>query len=1027
MQYNAYISNKPHFLPENQNLPQINSKEPKLTQALMSAPFPQITPQDGPIAWAITPDASALEQLAKGIWDCAKQTGQRPLVVLSTAGPLMGVRSALEKYRPPLGELNPKNAFLPQVMSFNDWLEAAPGAWRFPKKQTDLERWLGVFAAIQKEKDLRVWFKAESEAGAWGLAQAIIEACNTLSEALSPRLQKQIHALMEQGAQFAIGEAWIDQVKELLESSIYQVYPELSRKVVDREAKVLLAFWRFIASASDPAFRKQFAMFAHLDAAAQAHRAGELRPLIWVETADPTPIDQEIVSSLLRQYAHYAPVVEVKMNWETVGLWAEAIGGEIAWAQAIANDKKADPTNWRLIAAKRFEELAWVAAKAIEQHLIAGRKNIALVAQDRLVARRTRALLSRFGPVLNIRDETGWKLSTTRAAAALISWLELIKSPKDGPTTKVLLEFLNNPFLDLENEHFLNREKGSCVGLIAELEDILIASKAGSGWKTFHLAIEGVGANALKTSSAPPNPALFQLIQFLRQRHYEWLAIKGDCKKAYELLQKNLAATGMAIGLEFDAAGKQLLEVLESLDLGESEQQAVPMRLAEWLSLLRTILENASYQEGGGEAQASLSVLPLSSTRLRDFDAVVMVGCDEQQLPAYSEPPLFFSDALNTLLKTSTIQSQFVQQARDLSGLLASCSYVDLLWQSTSKNGEPLRPAAWIQRLQSQIQWEAMSLPLPRHEFAVKPMAMSVAHFEEDVPLPLSMSPSAYKALRDCPYHYYVRSLLGLRKAKGLDEGFDASLAGQTLHALLQRFYQALKTQEHTMPTLTRDIELRRAWMQEHLLMYSEQEFAGLIEGDARVMGTLRDWQKQIPSFIDWQLQREAQGWEFLVGEAKVGFDLPFKTPGGDLKHLRIEGYADRYDVQSENKKLASVIDYKNQSFGKVKKRAERLLDDPQLLIYASAANQRHEDHRMAGHEVVNAEWVSLKASLSKGDENAVRAQVVEDLSEQMARFNAQITEDVEALWAKKPMAAFAPDGVCQFCEARGVCRKGGW
>ena len=60
--------------------------------------------------------------------------------------------------------------------------------------------------------DWSAWFKAESEAGAWGLAQAIIEACNTLSEALSPRLQKQIHALMEQGAMdLAIGakQTWV--------------------------------------------------------------------------------------------------------------------------------------------------------------------------------------------------------------------------------------------------------------------------------------------------------------------------------------------------------------------------------------------------------------------------------------------------------------------------------------------------------------------------------------------------------------------------------------------------------------------------------------------------------------------------------------------------------------------------------------------------------------------------------------------------------------------------------------------------
>jgi len=44
----------------------------------MSHPFPTISKQKQPQAWAITPNARALEQLAKGIWDCAQQTQQRP-------------------------------------------------------------------------------------------------------------------------------------------------------------------------------------------------------------------------------------------------------------------------------------------------------------------------------------------------------------------------------------------------------------------------------------------------------------------------------------------------------------------------------------------------------------------------------------------------------------------------------------------------------------------------------------------------------------------------------------------------------------------------------------------------------------------------------------------------------------------------------------------------------------------------------------------------------------------------------------
>ncbi|OZB34444.1 MAG: helicase I, partial [Polynucleobacter sp. 39-45-136] len=444
---------------------------------------------------------------------------------------------------------------------------------------------------------------------------------------------------------------------------------------------------------------------------------------------------------------------------------------------------------WKLIAARRFEELAWAAAKSIEGHLIAGKTNIALVAQDRLAARRARALLSRFGPSLRIRDETGWKLSTTRAAASLNSWLELIRSPKEGPSASALLEFLQNPFFDIS--YTLQKPSQACISLIAQLEDILIASQAKSGWETFRIAIERANAYAVSSGSVP-HASLLELLTILQGNQ-----LKLDCENAYALLQANLQEMGMAQELEKDSAGKQLLEVLKTFDLGAGAYRQVAMRLPEWLSLLKTVIEEASYQEVGQQAQATLSILPLSSTRLREFDAVVLVGCDEQQLPAFSEPPLFFSDTLNRLLKASTITAQYIQQARDLSQLLVSCPHVDLLWQSKSKSGEPLRPSAWISRLRIHLpDWPTLEAKPDTHSSQSRPLQEAVTTVNPDIALPISMSPSAYKALRDCPYRYYVRSILGLRKAKEFEEGFDASLAGQVLHALLKNFFQALKTEE---------------------------------------------------------------------------------------------------------------------------------------------------------------------------------------------------------------------------------------
>jgi ATP-dependent helicase/nuclease subunit B len=999
----------------------------------MPHPFPTLNEQKQPHAWAIAPNASVLKSLAEGIWNCAMQTKRRPLVVLSTAGPLMGVRAALEKYRP--NNLPSHIAFLPQVMSFNDWLEAAPGAWKFPKKQTDLERWLSVYATLRKHKQLQSWFKAETEAGSWGLAQAIIAACDTLSNSIAPSLQQELHQLISNHEELINQntQSWIETLEPLLDRTIGQAYPALARKVVDQEAQVLLTFWRYITSPSDPAFRKQFAMAAHLEAAKKiAEVSGSplnARPLIWVETADPTPIDKQLIQGYLADYAQFASAVEVTMNWESVGLWAEALSPQIPEEQKLqaiqTNISNAHPEHWHLIAAKRFEELAWATAKTIERQLIDGKANIALVAQDRLVARRARALLARLGPSLKIQDETGWKLSTTRAAAALNSWLELLRAPSEGPSAADLLEFLQNPFLNLGK--CLNssgtHDAESLNGLVAQLEDILIASQAKSGWETFHMAIEG----SVTHGSAAPNPLLLELLQSIRGRLNRWRGIKINCALAHQYLMDDLIQMGMTEGLETDSAGKQLLELLETFDF-DVEHQQIAMRLNEWLSLLKTVIEESSYEEKGASAEATLSILPLSSTRFREFESVVMVGCDEQQLPAFSEPPLFFSDALNRLLGGSSIETQFIQQARDLSQLLISFPSINLLWQSKSKSGEPLRPSAWIQRLQIDLpNWQAQNasaLFAPRNGSAT-PSQMAIATLDSDLPMPVSMSPSAYKALRDCPYRYYVRSLLGLRKLKGFEEGFDASLAGQTLHKILRNFYHAMKSEaQKSSSSITADLELRRAWMQDQLTLISEQVFKRLIEGDARVLGVLRDWQKQIPSFIQWQLDREAQGWRFYDAEVKVGFDLPFTDVDGNERHIRIEGYADRFDVSIHDPKAASVIDYKNQSLTKVEWRSEVVLDDPQLLIYARASN---ESKKIPGRVVNAAEWVALKADVKKAGDDAERSVVIAEMPELMQEFSEQITEDVQSLWSGKPLKAFAPDSVCQYCEARGICRKGMW
>ena len=77
-----------------------------------------------------------------------------------------------------------------------------------------------------------------------------------------------------------------------------------------------------------------------------------------------------------------------------------------------------------LHAAADAEDEAERAAACVIAHIEAARVPVALVANDRALTRRVRALLAQRG--VRIRDENGWKLSTTRMAANLMALLRAL-------------------------------------------------------------------------------------------------------------------------------------------------------------------------------------------------------------------------------------------------------------------------------------------------------------------------------------------------------------------------------------------------------------------------------------------------------------------------------------------------------------------------------------------------------------------------------------------------------------------------
>ena len=918
----------------------------------------------------LAPHSLVIEDLAKLIWTITLAEGHSPLVLLSTSGPAYGLRQALEAARPE--NLPSHLVFLPRVLGLAQWLKETPGLRHEGPLKSDLERWFEVYKTLSDRPQLSDMLSDSSDASKWALAKNIIEVCDLLSDATL--------------------SIFDDVVESALSDAIKKAYQGAAGQVVEFETRIVLAFWENISHSRDPVVRQRRAIGLRLRELTEAPPS---QPLIYVETAPSSPGFERAIAQLWDAYAEKVSFHHCLIDQSSVALWPECLREEMSSRDAVIQSNRQQyfheiTKKQRLIyKATGFEDAAWQGAGAIQEFLQDGHQHIALIAQDRLVARRIRALLARFGDGLSVHDETGWKLSTTRAAASVMSWIEIVRQA-NGPTSIELMDFLKNPYIDWSIWGITDEQASD---YLSHLENRLIEADVRASWQGVLLALQ---------TEQSQFDAISRLVHSLKELGQKWLAANQTCTEWLDFLEADLKELGMMTALTKDVAGQQLLQSLLPMKLLKDHS----LRQSEWLSLLSSMLEDASYIESNPRAKASVTILPLSATRLRRFDAWVMVGCDDGQLPSVSESPMFLSGELKKILGCKTQAMEFDQQAMDLSQLMMSHSHWRMIWQSIGSAGEPRQASPWLQRLyinhsdllKQRMEWQAR---------AYDPVTVSqpAPSLPEDFIKPTSISPSAYRALRECPYRYYVTRLLGLKEKSTLDAEVDLSLVGQTLHAALRDFYHGLKTQAIQSDNPYEKVKLLR----QRLYAISNKHFKPLLDVDGRWLAAWIEWETLIPDWINWHVAREEAGWVFHDGEKPVGFDLLT-----NVGNIRVSGFVDRLDVHPEHG--VEVIDYKYSSKASINKKKNHIEDDPQLVIYAKAVDRDDMVNRLP---VCNASWVSIKEA-----ETVIE---VEDLFEHVNQLPKQMIADLEALWGGSPVMASAPDSICQYCQARGVCRKGMW
>ena len=739
----------------------------------------------------------------------------------------------------------------------------------------------------------------------------------------------------------------------------------LHADALDRETALIEAVWQALnTSGNDPQARYARALDACL-----AQVQSTAQPLYGYALGRLTAVEQQF----LDRCTGHAPVMLFELATDDPiahtlhQAWQRTEPPLRQRAATLAAHCPASPVSAQvtLCPAPHLEVEARAVATWVAGQLHAGRRDLALIALDRETARRVRALLERMDVL--VADETGWTLSTTAVAAVIDRWLECISG--DFPHVE-LLDLLKSPFL---------------LGELAGRQDQVLQ---------LELALRRQGIAQGMTD-------MLRLAQTEFGELPSWLSLLFGARQNFAQnraplavwltrLNDSLAAIQAIDPLKADAAGANLLDTLETLrhDLADDSEK---YSFSEWRRWLNLALESASFIDDSVTSPVVLTSLPASRGRV--FEAVAVIGADAQHLPTRPAPGLF-SQATRAQLGLPTASDEAQAATTDLMHLLTQGPAL-ISWRAWN-NDEPNPASPLVLRLQA-LHQAAWGTDLPEQTSGEPPTQSSPLPSASEQPapsvsadqLPRRYSPTAYQTLLDCPYRFFVTSVLGIRELDEADDALDKSDYGNALHRILKAFHDS-------SPPSTRDAALAR------LSECSAAEFDALPAYTATAW-RIR-WASIQPAYIDAWLDWIGQGWRYQSGEAAVEMPFNVRSLGDIILHGRIDRVDGRIDQNGGEAR--TVIDYKTGAAAGLKKKLKDPTEAIQLPFYAWLSEAA------AAYLPINETPVALLELDGETDVDAI---------------SRRLPELLEAIAAGEALQANGVDAVCQYCEARGLCRKGMW
>ncbi len=318
-----------------------------------------------------------------------------------------------------------------------------------------------------------------------------------------------------------------------------------------------------------------------------------------------------------------------------------------------------------------------------------------------------------------------------------------------------------------------------------------------------------------------------------------------------------------------------------------------------------------------GEPLQGLQILNMVETRAIDFDHVIVIGANEDQLPGNLTDQSLIPFDVRKLYEMPTVADKEATYAYTLYRLIQRASKIDFLFSSITSDFKGTEQSRYITQLE-------LELRSPYSQITRVKASLSGDNVEDKIVSILNddfsktrikalwkagISPSALNKYLICPLDFYYRYILGLGEEEEVEENISASTFGSVVHQVLEDFF---KNHLNSFPSLDEleqfKINLPELLKAAFTLIY---KMGDLTFGENYLQFSLA--QKMLEKTIDFEIsevkKRATQGTTCIIAEIESSLNgvIPASKYGIDFE-MNIRGKADRIDHEDS---IVRIIDYK--------------------------------------------------------------------------------------------------------------------